>query len=229
MKKNQIRVLFFSKTSHLLGCIEALFSSELDLKFEYFVCLNDLYSFEHDKFNTVVVLDLSDSISDFLEVLHEKEVKLRSLVTIFLVENEKKLNFIREKNFNSADVMLKPFSVNDLLNKIRSFTGHIKQMEEFPILLSGYYFNPKTCEIKNVKGQSVRLTEKETDIITFFYKERGKVLSKAVLLKQIWGYSEKISTHTLETHIYRLRKKIQVGLGDKKLILKKKGGYYLNP
>ena len=74
----------------------------------------------------------------------------------------------------------------------------------------------------------IKLTEKETKIINFLYTERGKISSKEVLLKSVWGYDKKISTHTLETHIYRLRKKIERGLGETDLILKNNIGYYLN-
>ena len=74
----------------------------------------------------------------------------------------------------------------------------------------------------------VRLTEKEAKIITILCEEEGRVMPKELLLKSVWGYNETISTHTLETHIYRLRKKIELGLGETELILKNNAGYFLN-
>ena len=82
--------------------------------------------------------------------------------------------------------------------------------------------------LKNSHGGITRLTEKETLILYFLFKQRGEVIPKDDLLKIVWGYDKTISTHTLETHIYRLRKKINDGLGEAKFILKTKQGYYLN-
>ena len=57
--------------------------------------------------------------------------------------------------------------------------------------------------------KKIRLTDKETEIIKFLYRSNGKVVSKIVLLDEVWGYNAGMTTHTLETHIYRLRQKIE--------------------
>ena len=71
------------------------------------------------------------------------------------------------------------------------------------------------------------LTAMETGILKFLYKARGQVVAKPVLLKRVWNYSPKVTTHTLETHIYRLRQKIEVDPKNPALILTSSGGYRL--
>jgi DNA-binding response OmpR family regulator len=96
------------------------------------------------------------------------------------------------------------------------------------ISIRGNWFIPKKNAFEDSQGTSIRLTEKETKIISFLYEGRGEVRSKDLILTAIWGYKGKISTHTLETHIYRLRKKLKIGLNEKDLILKSPEGYFLN-
>ena len=70
----------------------------------------------------------------------------------------------------------------------------------------------------------ISLTEKEIELIEILYNEK-KSLSKSVLLKKIWKYSEVADTHTVETHIYRLRKKILIKFNDEKFIIHSRAGY----
>ena len=86
----------------------------------------------------------------------------------------------------------------------------------------------KKNTFENSLGELVRLTEKETRIINFLYEARGEVRSKDLILTAVWGYRKTISTHTLETHIYKLRKKLEIGLNEKDLILRSPKGYFLN-
>jgi DNA-binding response OmpR family regulator len=75
----------------------------------------------------------------------------------------------------------------------------------------------------------VRLTEKEASILKFLYRAGNKAVSREVLLDQVWGYNAGVATHTLETHIYRLRQKIESDPGEASLLLTEPGGYRLNP
>ena len=144
------------------------------------------------------------------------------------MDNDQKINSINDKNVNSYEIMWKPVRIDELISKIRGFATNLNRLDEFLIIMRENYFYPNKNLIKNIKGDSIRLTEKETEIIKFLCKGKGKILSKDVLLKMIWGYEKSITTHTLETHIYRLRKKIKVGLGETDLILKNNKGYFLN-
>ena len=78
-------------------------------------------------------------------------------------------------------------------------------------------------------GQKVRLTEKETSILKYLYRTGDKVVGRDVLLNEVWGYNAGVTTHTLETHIYRLRQKIEPDPSNAKLLVTEPGGYRLVP
>lgn len=227
MTLNDIKVLFFSKNAALSESIATILDEELNFNYLILSRLNELYNRKPDEINMVVILDLSCVFKDFEAMLKKDEAHLLSLRYIFLVDNQKIAKQICKRNFMFYEVIVKPFRIEELLHKIRLIAINPKQFDG-SIFLNGNYFYPRKNEIKNGRGDSVRLTEKETEIITFLHRKKGKILPKEFLLKSIWGYNETISTHTLETHIYRLRKKIEGGLGEKELILKNNNGYYLN-
>ena len=107
------------------------------------------------------------------------------------------------------DYVLKPFKINVLVAKIRS---NIRQFEqsEFAILRFGRFsFKPgDKILLNNSSKEEVRLTDKETAIIKLLYLSGGKVVTRATLLEEVWGYNTTLTTHTLETHIYRIRQKV---------------------
>ena len=72
-----------------------------------------------------------------------------------------------------------------------------------------YTFRPSTKLSPNPKGRKVRLTEKETSILRYLYRADRKPVSRETLLQEVWGYNSGVTTHTLETHVYRLRQKIE--------------------
>ena len=73
----------------------------------------------------------------------------------------------------------------------------------------------------------VRLTEKETNILKFLYRAQSGVVARDVLLHEVWGYNAGVTTHTLETHIYRLRQKIEPDPSNARLLVTESGGYRL--
>jgi len=75
----------------------------------------------------------------------------------------------------------------------------------------------------------LRLTEKEAAILRFLHRADRQVVSREVLLKDVWGYNANVTTHTLETHIYRLRQKIETDPTDARLLVTDAGGYKLLP
>ena len=85
-------------------------------------------------------------------------------------------------------------------------------------------FFPNQKIIVNAYNKEIRLTEKETEILLFLYDSANQIVSKETLLNKVWGYSEGVTTHTLETHLYHLRKK----LDDDKIISTEKGGYCMS-
>ena len=90
-------------------------------------------------------------------------------------------------------------------------------------------FRPAAKVLVDDKGRKVRLTEKETSILKYLYRAGAKAVSREELLTEVWGYNAGVTTHTLETHIYRLRQKIEPEPGQARLLLTDAGGYRLQP
>ena len=124
-----------------------------------------------------------------------------------------------------AEQSIIPFSILDLEKKIISLLARYKFKKSSLIHLCGYILNKneKKIEKNNLKLQ---LTEKEIDCLILF-SQIDKPLSRSFILNNIWKYSPESDTHTVETHIYRLRKKILEKFGDNNFIKNNNGGYYI--
>jgi DNA-binding response OmpR family regulator len=121
----------------------------------------------------------------------------------------------------------RPFKIVSLLECIRHLLSKYEFSSEVVINLGDNKFYPGSKFIILKNGQKVSLTEKETNILKFLYRSKGHLVSKEVLLNEVWSHTTNLTTHTLETYIYRLRKKIGTNLGHQNIIVTKKGGYQL--
>ncbi|HWA63965.1 MAG TPA: helix-turn-helix domain-containing protein, partial [Caulobacteraceae bacterium] len=92
-----------------------------------------------------------------------------------------------------------------------------------------YEFRPASKVLIDSRGRKIRLTDKETNILKYLYRAGGKAVSREELLTEVWGYNAGVTTHTLETHVYRLRQKIEPEPANAKLLLTEAGGYRLAP
>jgi len=97
--------------------------------------------------------------------------------------------------------------------------------DDAPVAIGPYLFRPG-AKLLSRGLQKVRLTEKETDILKFLHAA-GVTVARETLLHEVWGYNPAVTTHTLETHIYRLRKKIEDNVGEAKIVVTEDGGYRL--
>ena len=96
------------------------------------------------------------------------------------------------------------------------------------ISFNQYQLRPLNKDIVNLRnGEETKLTEKEVAVIKYLYKFQDRIVSKNELLQDVWGYSPDVTTHTIETHIYRLRQKVERDNIDAQLILTVDGGYQL--
>lgn len=121
----------------------------------------------------------------------------------------------------------RPFKIIMLLECIRRLLSKYDFSSEVIIPLGNIQFFPGSKFIKMENGQKVNLTEKETNILKYLCQSKDRIVSREVLLNEVWGHTASLSTHTLETYIYRLRQKISAKLNGKELIITKKGGYQL--
>jgi len=127
------------------------------------------------------------------------------------------------------DYVTKPFRFAVLLARIRAQLRQHEQSEDAIFQIGHYSFRPSAKVLVDERGQKIRLTEKETAILKFLYRAGEKVISRDVLLHEVWGYNSGVTTHTLETHIYRLRQKIEKDPSQAVLLVTDVGGYKLVP
>ena len=127
------------------------------------------------------------------------------------------------------DYVTKPFRFAVLLARIRAQLRQHEQSEDAVFSIGPYTFRPSAKLLIDAAGRKVRLTEKETAILKYLYRTGEKVVTRDVLLHEVWGYNAGVTTHTLETHIYRLRQKIERDPSSAELLVTEGGGYKLVP
>ena len=147
---------------------------------------------------------------------------------IVLMPDEPFFKGIYQTLDSQKEILLKPIKVSDLLAAISGkLASHNSGGKELKIANYGFRRNEKVLINLDTKVR-VRLTEKETDILWQLWQAPQNELSRQKLLSDIWGYTDEISSHTLETHIYRLRKKIENGSSEALILITTENGYRLN-
>jgi DNA-binding response OmpR family regulator len=127
------------------------------------------------------------------------------------------------------DYVAKPFRFSVLLARIRAHLRQHEASEDAVFTIGPYTFRPSAKLLVSQSGSKLKLTEKETAILRFLYRADGKVVTRDVLLAEVWGYNSNVTTHTLETHIYRLRQKIERDPSNAQILVTEAGGYKLLP
>lgn len=125
------------------------------------------------------------------------------------------------------DYVSKPFKFGVLLARVRAHLRSHEQSEDAVFKVGPYEFRPAVKMLVNPEDKKIRLTEKETSILKFLYRAGGKPVTRDVLLDEVWGYNSGVTTHTLETHVYRLRQKIEPDPSNASILLTESGGYRL--
>jgi DNA-binding response OmpR family regulator len=124
------------------------------------------------------------------------------------------------------DYVEKPFKFNVLMARLRTRIRETEHSTHAVFQIGPYSFRPLDKSLLDSRNEhKVRLTEKETAIIKFLYLANGGVVSRDQLLVEVWGYNADITTHTLETHVYRLRQKIEEDPSNAKILVTKPNGY----
>lgn len=128
------------------------------------------------------------------------------------------------------DYVTKPFRFGVLLARVRAQLRQHEQSEDAVFTIGGFTFRPsaKTL-VDDENNQKIRLTEKETAILKYLYRAGSNAVPRDKLLNEVWGYNAEVTTHTLETHIYRLRQKIETDPSSAELLVTAPGGYRLVP
>jgi len=127
------------------------------------------------------------------------------------------------------DYVTKPFRFAVLLARIRAQLRQHEQSEDATFTVGPYTFKPSQKLLIDQRGTKIRLTEKEASIIKYLFRADQRVVTRDVLLEEVWGYNSGVTTHTLETHVYRLRQKIERDPSKAEILVTEAGGYKLVP
>jgi len=128
------------------------------------------------------------------------------------------------------DYVTKPFRLGVLLARLRAQLRQHEQSEDAVFTIGPYTFKPSGKILLNEDSNAkIRLTEKETAILKYLYRAGDKVVGRDTLLGEVWGYNAGVTTHTLETHVYRLRQKIESDPSNAEILVTEPGGYRLIP
>jgi DNA-binding response OmpR family regulator len=178
----------------------------------------------------VIILDVGLPDLDGREVCRlMRRAGVRAPV-IMLTGADSEADTILGLDAGANDYVTKPFRIGVLLARVRAQLRQHEQSEDAVFTIGPYTFRPSAkLLLEPETNRKIRLTEKETSILKYLYRAGSKVVSRDVLLDEVWGYNAAITTHTLETHVYRLRQKIESDPSEAKILVTEPGGYRLVP
>lgn len=146
---------------------------------------------------------------------------------ILLTGHDSDSDIVAGLDSGANDYVNKPFRFAVLLARIRAHLRQHEISEDATFQIGSYMFHPGAKLLMAGGGEKLRLTEKETAILQYLNRAKGAVVSRDELLREVWGYNANVTTHTLETHIYRLRQKIETDPANAQLLVTDAGGYRL--
>jgi DNA-binding response OmpR family regulator len=148
---------------------------------------------------------------------------------IMLTGHETEADTVLGFESGANDYVTKPFRFNVLLARIRAQLRQYEASEDATFTIGPYTFRPSSKLLLSSEGKKVRLTDKETSILRYLYRAGQRPVSREMLLQDVWGYNSGLTTHTVETHIYRLRQKIEKDAAAPAILVSEAGGYKLVP
>ncbi len=148
---------------------------------------------------------------------------------IMLTGADAEQDVVRGLDAGANDYIAKPFRLDELLARVRAQLRVFDNSEDAVFTIGPYLFRPSAkLLLEPARSRKIRLTDKETNILKFLYRAGGKPVPRQVLLNEVWGYNSAVTTHTLETHVYRLRQKIEADPAQPRLVITEHGGYRLD-
>jgi DNA-binding response OmpR family regulator len=175
----------------------------------------------------LIVLDVGLPDTDGRELCRLMRKQGVKCPIVMLTGHDTDADTILGLDAGANDYISKPFKFPVLLARIRAQLRTHEQSEDAVFTLGPYTFKPAMKMLLTEDEKKIRLTEKETNILKYLYRANDGVVARDVLLHEVWGYNAGVTTHTLETHIYRLRQKIEPDPGQARLLVTESGGYRL--
>ena len=211
---------------------EALaFQLTLDKKYEIVETSGETSAFSqiNNNFCDLVIVNSQSSALNGYNLTKSLRLAGFKKPIIMLINQNNNLDIADDQNRKADEYINKPFRYPVLLKSIETQLHKFKKSENTKYSIGNYIFKPNSKILESNKKRSIRLTEKENNILKFLYKHIGNIVSRETLLHEVWGYNSKVTTHTLETHIYRLRQKIENDPSNACFLITELGGYKLRP
>lgn len=177
-----------------------------------------------------MILDVTLPDGDGRDLCAELRRRGIRVPIIMLTASDDESDVVRGLEAGANDYVSKPFRLNELLARLRAQLRIFENSEDAVFAIGPYVFRPSAKLLQEgARNRRIRLTEKEAAILKFLYRAGTKPVARQILLNEVWGYNAAVTTHTLETHIYRLRQKIEPDPANARLLVTEGGGYRLDP
>ena len=177
-----------------------------------------------------VILDVTLPDGDGRDFCADLRKRGMRMPIIMLTGSDDEADVVRGLDAGANDYVAKPFRIAELLARLRAQMRIFENSEDAVFTIGPYTFRPSAKLLQEAaRNRRIRLTEKEAAILKFLYRAGTRPVPRQVLLNEVWGYNAAVTTHTLETHIYRLRQKIEPDPANACLLVTEGGGYRLDP
>lgn len=177
-----------------------------------------------------IVLDIGLPDGDGRELCARLRKQGLRMPILMLTGADGEQDIVRGLDSGANDYIAKPFRVSELMARLRAQLRVFDNSEDAVFTVGPYTFRPSAkLLLEAARNRKIRLTEKEAAILKYLYRAGGRPVGRQILLNEVWGYNSAVTTHTLETHIYRLRQKIEPDPSNARLLVTEGGGYRLDP
>ncbi|MBK1656822.1 response regulator transcription factor [Paracraurococcus ruber] len=177
-----------------------------------------------------VILDIGLPDGDGRELCAALRRDGKRMPIIMLTGRDAEGDVVRGLESGANDYVAKPFRLSELLARLRAQLRVFDNSEDATFAIGQYQFRPSARLLLDpAKNRKVRLTDKECRILKFLLRANSAPVNRATLLAEVWGFNSGVTTHTLETHVYRLRQKMESDPANPKLLLTDRGAYRLEP
>jgi DNA-binding response OmpR family regulator len=184
---------------------------------------------KHERLDAIL-LDVSLPDMDGRELCRRLRDAAVQVPIVMLTGADSDADTILGLDAGADDYVTKPFRLSVLLARLRAHLRQSEHSDDAELTIGPYTFRPGAKLLVDPGGRKkVRLTEKETAILKYLYRARDRVIGRGTLLGEVWGYNAGVTTHTLETHVYRLRQKIERDPTRAEILVTESGGYRLVP
>jgi len=179
----------------------------------------------------LIILDVGLPDMDGLDVCKLMRRAGINAPVIMLTGADTEADTVLGLDWGANDYVTKPFKMGLLLARIRAQLRRHERSEGTILIIGPYAFHPtEKIMIDSANGdRKIKLTEKETEMLRYLFRVGGTIIGRDVLLNEVWGYNSGVTTHTLETHVYRLRQKIERDPSNAEILVTEPGGYRLIP